>query len=218
MRICAKSLTRRSGVTLHKQTVSRLRVCSILALLAVPVTGCGPRLTADVVTEAVLSKAPFDGALAVIVPQTLAAPCTRLPATQEAHAWGVLVNAGFMRTSPITARDGSESCSLSLTDRGAARKSFGRIVAAGKSWKVPVGGIGTDLPDYKQSGSGDSVTVSFTWQFFRFRGVEGLLMLDKLPQSNSSLRAADVPPRGVASATFRRFDSAWKIEGVRLVQ
>jgi hypothetical protein len=195
-----------------------MRDISILALVCVQAAACGPKLTADVVVDAVLKTAPFDGALAVIVPKAMPSRCDKLPATQEAHAWGVMVASGFMQKTPVKAADGSESCSLTLTNRGAQRKSFGRIVAAGGNWKVPVGGIGTDLPEYDRSGSGDSASVTFAWQFFRFRGVEGLMMLDKLPQSNTSLRAADVPARGVARALFRRNDSAWQLEGVRLVQ
>lgn len=196
----------------------RAPAIATLTLTCVAAIGCGPRLTADVVTESVLAAAPFDGALAVIVPRSLAAPCERLPASAQSHAWGVLVNSGFMTTSSTKADDGSESCTLSLTERGAARRSFGRIVPEGDGWRVPVGGIGTDLPDYDQTGSGDTVTVTFDWQFFRFRGVEGLLLLDGLEQSNKSVRAADVPARGVASATFRWDESAWKLEGVRLLQ
>jgi hypothetical protein len=200
-------------------SIARLRDISILALVCMQAIGCGPKLTAETVTEAVLKSPPFDGALAVIVPQMLPAQCDKLPSTQEAHAWGVLVASGFMQTTPAKAADGSTACSLTLTDRGAQRKSFGRIVATGGNWRVPVGGIGTDLPAFERKESGgDSVTVSFTWQFFRFRGVEGLLVLDKLPQSNKSLRAEDVPPRGVASATFHRQGSSWELDGVKLVQ
>ena len=197
---------------------TRLYGLPILGLICMQAIGCGPRLDAETVTTAVLKAPPFDGALAVIVPQTLPAGCDKLPSTQEAHAWGVMVSSGFMQTAPARAADGSAACSLTLTDRGAQRKSFGRIVASGGNWRVPVGGIGTDLPAFERKGSGDSVTVSFTWQFFRFRGVEGLLVLDKLPQSNKSLRAVDVPPRGVASATFHRQGSSWELDGVKLVQ
>lgn len=199
---------------------SRFRAPAIgaLAVVCLVAIGCGPRLTADVVTESVLASPPFDGALAVIVPRSLAAPCRKLPASAQSYAWGVLVNSGFMSTSATRADDGSESCTLSLTQRGAARRSFGRIVPEGDSWRVPVGGIGTDLPEYDQSGSGDTITVTFDWQFYRFRGVEGLLLLDGLEQSNKSVRAASVPARGVASAIFRRDESSWKLEGLRLLQ
>lgn len=186
---------------------------SAALILGLGALACAPGLTADVVTEAVLTTAPFDGALAVIVPRKLDAPCDKLPASQEAQAWAVLVNAGFMVTAP----DGA-SCALVLTDRGSQRKSFGRIVTSDSTYVVPVGGIGTDLPEYKESGSGDSVTVSFTWKFYRFRGVEGLIALEDLPQRASGIRIADVPPTGVASATFRRGDDSWQLEGWKLVQ
>lgn len=165
-------------------------------------------------TEAVLTTAPFSGALAVIVPRTLDAECDKLPASQESEAWTVLVNAGFMVTSP----EGKSSCALGLTDRGSKRKSFGRIVTTDSTYVVPVGGIGTDLPEYSEAGNGDSVTVSFTWKFYRFRGVEGLFALENLPQRAGGVRIADVPPAGIASATFRRHDDSWKLEGWKLVR
>jgi hypothetical protein len=211
-------LPEKNSVRTNKKAVSRSAFSPWLLLVCAVATGCGPRLTADVVTESVLKTAPFDGALAVLVPQTLSAPCDKLPANQEAHAWGVMISSGFMQKSATTSGDGAAQCALALTERGAQRKSFGRIVREGTSWRIPVGGIGTDLPEYKKSVQGETATVSFGWQFYRFRGVEGLLVLDKLPQSNKSLRAVDVPPRGIASATFRRHGEIWELEGVRLAQ
>jgi hypothetical protein len=177
-------------------------------------SACSPRLSAEVVTESVLATAPFSGALAVIVPRTLDAECDSLPDSQESQAWAVLVNAGFMVTTPV----GESACALALTDRGAKRRSFGRIVTTDSTYVVPVGGIGTDLPEYSEAGNGDSVTVSFSWKFYRFRGVEGLFALEKLPQRVSGVRIAEVPPAGLASATFRRHDDSWKLEGWKLVQ
>ena len=124
-----------------------------------------------------------------------------------------------MKTADETSPGGEKSCALSLTDRGAERKTFGKIVATGDTWEVPVGAVGADLPIFERVASGaDTAKVTFTWKFFRFRGVEGLLTLDKLPQRHKSPRIAEVPPAGVASATFHREGKTWQLDGVQLVQ
>ncbi len=184
-----------------------------MLLIAANTLACSPPLSDDVISAAIFETAPFDKALAVIVPRTIAAPCDKLPATQNSQAWEVLVEAGFMsKESP-----GPDSCELKLTDRGAARKTFGRIVTLDSTYEVPVGMAGTDLPaEYRKSESGDSATVVFTWRFYRFRGVDGLLALDKLAQRKSVVRIAEVPPFGTGTATFRRDDSSWTLEGIKL--
>jgi hypothetical protein len=156
----------------------------------------------------------------VIVPKILPASCDKLPATDEGKAWTLLVSSGFMMTEPAKASDGAAVCRLLLTDRGANRKRFGQIVSLDNSYEVPVGGIGTDLPTYKTTpGNGDSVNVSFTWQFYRFRGVDGLIALTKLPQRKKGVMVADVPASGRASVKFSPQGSdSWKIEEIRLVQ
>lgn len=112
---------------------------------------------------------------------------------------------------------GADSCELKLTDRGSARKTFGRIVALDSSYEVPVGMVGTDMPaNFKKTESGDSATVVFTWRFYRFRGVDGMFALDKLPERASTVRIADVTPFGTGTASFRRDDSSWKLEGIKL--
>ncbi len=185
----------------------------MLLLIAANMFACAPPLTDDVISAAIFETAPFDKALAVIVPRTIAAPCDKLPATQDSQAWAVLTEAGFMSAEP----KGDDSCELELTDRGAARKMFGRIVTLDSTYEVPVGMAGTDLPaEFKKSESGDSATVVFTWRFYRFRGVDGLLALDKLPQRKSVVRIAEVPPFGTGTATFRRDDSSWTLEGIKL--
>ena len=187
----------------------------LLALTAACTRGPDP----EQVVDAVLTTAPFDGAFAVIVPKNLAAPCNKLPDTQEGKAWSILVNSGFMMTEASPAPSGAPGCKLLLTDRGASRKRFGRIVALDSAYEVPVGGIGTDLPTYKTTrGNGDSVNVSFNWQFYRFRGVDGLIALDKLPQRKKGVMVADVPATGTASVKFSPQADSWKIEGIRLVQ
>ncbi|MDQ3082531.1 MAG: hypothetical protein M3R07_10000 [Gemmatimonadota bacterium] len=53
-------------------------------------------------------------------------------------------------------------------------------------------------------------------RFYRFRGVDGLFALNKLPQRASVVRIAEVPPFGTGTATFRREDSSWSLEGIKL--
>jgi hypothetical protein len=188
----------------------------LLTLAAACTRGPDP----EQVVDGVLTTAPFDGAFAVIVPKILPASCDKLPATDEGKAWTLLVSSGFMMTEPAKASDGAAVCRLLLTDRGANRKRFGQIVSLDNSYEVPVGGIGTDLPTYKTTpGNGDSVNVSFTWQFYRFRGVDGLIALTKLPQRKKGVMVADVPASGRASVKFSPQGSdSWKIEEIRLVQ
>ncbi len=71
-----------------------------MMLIAVGTLACSPGLSDDVITEAIFQSAPFNKALAVIVPRTIAAPCDKLPATQESQAWAALKEAGFMVTEP----------------------------------------------------------------------------------------------------------------------
>ena len=195
-----------------------LKSITSAAVLMVLTTACKSGPDPERVVDTVLSTPPFNGALAVIIPGTLPGSCDALPEGQESQAWTILVNSGFMRTSPAKAADGSPTCSLQLTDRGANRKSFGRIVSREGGYEVPVGGIGTDLPAYETTGTSDSVNVSFTWKFYRFRGVDGLIALDKLPQRKTPVRVADVPPAGRATAMYRLHDGRWDLEAVRLAQ
>jgi hypothetical protein len=178
---------------------------------------CAPGPDAERVVDEVLTTSPFNGAFAVIVPNTMPGACDKLPESQEASAWGILVKSGFMKTEQ-SATAGAQSCRLLLTERGARRKTFGKIVKHEDSYEVPVGGIGTDLPTYETTGSSDSVNVSFTWKFYRFRGVDGLIALDKLPQRKMQVRIAEVPPAGRATAMFRKHDGSWDLEAVKLVR
>ena len=189
-----------------------------LALVMVLATACKPGPDPERVVDTVLTTPPFNGAFAVIVPRSLPGACDKLPAGQEAQAWGILVNSGFMMTSPAKAAGKSASCNLLLTERGTNRKSFGRIVEREGSYEVPVGGIGTDLPSYETTGTADSVNVSFTWKFYRFRGVDGLIALDKLPQRKNPVLIAEVPPAGRATAMYRKHDGRWDLEAIRLAQ
>lgn len=182
-------------------------------------TACAPKPSSDTVTDTILATSPFNSALAVIVPRTLPGACDQLASSQESQAFAILVRSGYMKTAGETSPSGAQSCTLSLTERGAKRKTFGEIEAKGDSWEVPVGGIGPDLPIFERVASGgDSAKVTFTWKFFRFRGVDALIALDKLPQRHKSPRVGEVPPFGVASATFRHHDKVWTLEGVKLVQ
>jgi hypothetical protein len=183
-------------------------------------TACTRGPDPEQVVDAVLTTHPFDGAFAVIVPKNLPAPCDKLPDTQEGKAWKILANSGFMMTESSPTSSGAPGCKLLLTDRGASRKRFGRIVQLDSAYEVPVGGIGTDLPTYKTTpGNGDSVNVTFTWQFYRFRGVDGLIALDKLPERKNGMRVASVPPKGTATVKFSPQPSdSWKIEGIHLAQ
>ncbi len=190
---------------------------SSAALVLALTAACAPGPDAERVVDEVLTTSPFNGAFAVIVPSTLPADCDKLPDSEEGKAWGILVKSGFMKTEPSAGSD-TPSCNLLLTDRGAKRKTFGKIVKRDDSYEVPVGGIGTDLPTYETTGSSDSVNVSFTWKFYRFRGVDGLIALDKLPQRKMQLSVAEVPPAGKATAMFRRHDGAWDLEAIKLVQ
>ena len=196
----------------------QLKTSLSVALAAALITACGPKVDPETVVDQVLTTGPFDGAFAVIVPRYLPAACGKLPASEEGKAYAVLVNSGFMTTQDGTTADGKAACQLLLTDKGANRKTFGRIVTLADTYEVPVGGIGTDLPVYKETVVGDTVNVSFTWKFYRFRGVDGLIALTKLPQRKKGVLVADVPHAGTANAMFRRQDNAWKLEGVRLVQ
>lgn len=191
---------------------------SYAAFVVVLAAACAPGPDPERVVDEVLTTSPFNGAFAVIVPRSLPASCDELPDTQEGKAWGILVSSGFMKTEQSVARGERASCTLLLTERGAKRKTFGRIVSHDDSYEVPVGGIGTDLPAYETRGSSDSVDVSFTWKFYRFRGVDGLIALDKLPQRKMQVRVAEVPPAGRATAMFRKHDGAWDLEAVKLVQ
>ncbi len=183
-----------------------------LALL----TACKPGPDPERIVDTVLTTSPFNGAFAVVVPRSIPSACDNLPDTQEGKAWGILVKSGFMKTASASGKNGSPECNLVLTERGANRRTFGRIVETGDQYEVPVGGIGTDLPTYETTGSSDSVNVSFTWKFYRFRGVDGLIALDKLPQRKMTVRVAQVPPNGRATATYRKHDGVWDLTAIHL--
>ena len=180
------------------------------------ITACNPGPDPERIVDTVLTTSPFNGAFAVVVPRSMPSACDKLPDTQEGKAWDILVKSGFMKTTPATATDGSPNCSLVMTERGASRRTFGRIVEKGDSYEVPVGGIGTDLPVYETTGSSDSAVVSFTWKFYRFRGLDGLIALDKLPQRKMTLLVAQVPPKGKASALYRKHDGVWDLQAIHL--
>ncbi len=179
-------------------------------------TACASGPDPERIVDTVLTTSPFNGAFAVMVPRSMPAACENLPDTQEGQAWDILVKSGFMKTVAGPAKDGSAQCNLVLTERGASRRTFGRIVEAGDRYEVPVGGIGTDLPVYETTGTSDSASVSFTWKFYRFRGVDGLIALDQLPQRKMTLSVAQVPPKGKATALYRKHDGVWDLQAIHL--
>src|SRR5688572_22572504 len=110
-----------------KSMVSRPRIVVVAGLLVLS-AACTRGPDPEQVVDGVLTTAPFDGAFAVIVPKILPAPCDKLPANDQGKAWTLLVSAGFMMTESAKASNGAPVCKLLLTDRGANRKRFGRIV------------------------------------------------------------------------------------------